>query len=664
VPLVQTRSFCRLCQAMCGIVVHVDGDRVVRISGDADHPVSEGYTCPKGRSLPEVHHDPARLADPRWEQTLDGLAARLAEVIDRHGPGAIGAYRATHFAFDAAGRAVADRFFRALPTAQLYSAVTVDAPNKTLVPDLVAGAPFVFPQVDWDAARLLLVVGQNPIVSHGHSVARPNALVALRRLRERGGAIVVADPRTTETARLADVHLPLRPGSDPALLAGLVRAVLDGGAADTTFLAECADPASVEALSRLVEPFTPAVVARRCAVDRGLVDDAVALLLATGRLAVQTGTGVSMGTAPNVGEWLAWALGAVTGSLDRPGGVLFNPGALRPQEERLVMRPRFDPGADPASRPDLHAAYGELPCTALADEIDAGHLRALFVLGGNPLTTLPDSERLRRSFADLDVLAVCDIRATETTAVATHVLPVAGQLERADLTSFLDLYFPFPFVQYSPPVVAPPPGRPPMWRIFAGLGHRLGLAGFADLETETDDTILAGTTRRSRVPWQSLTAAPSGVAPPEVPGPGWLIPKRLPRGTLDLAPPELVAQFRAWDATPLNAGLVLINRRRLRQTNSMLRDAADAPGLLMHPEDCRRLGVTAGQPVLIRSSTGSTTAAVEMTESIRPGVVSLPHGWSTPGVNRLTSSADAVDPLTGMPQLGGFPVIVAPLNLS
>ncbi len=654
----QFRTFCRMCQAMCGIVVHVDGERVVRVTGDADHPVSEGYTCPKGRSLPEVHHDPARLADPLWEQTLDGLAARLAEIIDRHGPGAVGAYRATHYAFDTAGRAVADRFFRALPTSQLYSAVTVDAPNKTLVPDLIAGAPFVFPQVDWEAARLLLVVGQNPIVSHGHSVARPNALVALRGLRARGGAIVVADPRTTETARLADVHLPVRPGSDPALLAGLVRAVLDAGAADTGFLAECADPASVEALSRLVEPFTPAVVAQRCSVDQGLVEESISLLLAAGRLAVQTGTGLSMGVAPNVGEWLAWALGAVTGSLDRPGGVLFNPGALRPQEERLVMRPRFDPGADPASRPDLHAAYGEMPCTALADEIDAGVLRALFVLGGNPLTTLPDSDRLRRSFAALDVLAVCDIRATETTEVATHVLPVAGQLERSDLTSFLDLYFPFPFVQYSPAAVQPPAGRPPMWRIFAGLGRRLALPGFADLEAETDDTILAGTARRSRVPWDSLIAAPSGVAPTGTPGPGWLIPKRLPRGTLDLAPPELATQFEAWQDAPHDASLILVNHRKLRQTNSMLRDPAQPPGLLMHPDDGRRLGFTAGQPVRITSATGSTTAALELTDSIRPGVVAMPHGWSTPGVNRLTSATDGVEPLTGMPRLGGFAVTV------
>ena len=658
------RSFCRLCQAMCGIVVDVDGDRVVRVAGDPDHPVSEGYTCPKGRALPAVHHDPARLADPAWEETVDGLASRLGAIVERHGPGAIGAYRATHWAFDGAGRAVADRFFRALPTTQLYSAVTVDAPSKTLVPDLVAGAPFVFPVPDWEATRLLLLVGQNPVVSHGHSTARPNALVTLRRLRARGARLVVADPRRTETARLADVHLPLRPGSDPALLAGLVRAVFEAGEADAAYLAGCAHAGSVEHLRRLVEPFTPAVVAQRCNVEPALVEAAIAAVLDAGRLSVQTGTGVSMGPASNIGEWLAWALGAVTGSLDRPGGVLFNPGVLRPQDQGLVTRPRHGgPGCDPASRPDLRASYGEIPCTALADEIDADSLRALFVLGGNPLTTLPGSARLRRSFAALDVLAVCDIRSTETTAAATHVLAVAGQLERADLTSFLDGYFPFPFAQHTAPVVAPAPGRPPMWRIFARLGRRLGLPGFADLEEETDDTLLAGVARRSRVPFAELAAAPGGVAPTGVPGPGWLIPDRLPAGRLDLAPPELVAQFTAWRSTPDSPpgpSLVLVNRRELRQSNSMLRSGAAPPPLLMHPDDATRLGLVDAQPVRLASTVGATDATVAVTDAIRPGVVSLPHGWPTPGVNELTSATAGVDPLTGMPLLTGIAVEVLP----
>jgi anaerobic selenocysteine-containing dehydrogenase len=658
----EVRSFCRLCNAMCGIVVHVDGDRVVKVAGDPDHPFSEGYTCPKGRALPAVHHDPARLDEPlvrdasgglaprTWDEVLDDLAARLTAIIDRHGPDAVAVYRATHWAFDTTGRAWSDRFFANLPTRQQYSAVTLDAPNKTLVPDIVAGAPFLFPVVDWETTRLLVIVGQNTVVSHGHAVARPNALVALRRIQERGGTVVVADPRTTETARLADLHLPLRPGSDPAFLAYLVRHVLRGRA-DEEFLDQCADPESVQRLREAVEPYD----LERTAAECGLAFPALlrtAELVGAGRLSIQTGTGISMGPAPNVGEWLSWALAAVTGSLDRPGGVLFNPGFLRPQEERLTVRPRHS-GPGPASRPELAAAYGERPASALPDEIESGAIRALFVLGGNPITALPGSARTTRALRSLDLLAVCDIRHTETTDLAGYLLPVAGQLERADVTSFLDLAFPKPFVQYGPPAVACPPGRWPMWRVFAALGERLGLVGFAGASARTDDEVLAGAATRARMPWQQIRSARSGVEAPDAPGPGWLIPGRLPR-PLDLAPAEMVDQFRAY--RPPVGPLLLVNGRRLRQANSVLRDGHKSPTLVLHPGDAARHHMTAGQRVTIRSEHGATTAEIEISESIRAGAVWLPHGWTEPEVNSLTSGTSDVEPLTGMPRFGSVPV--------
>lgn len=216
------RTFCRLCQALCGVLGEVDGDRVLRVTGDADHPLSRGYTCSKGRSLPEYHHDPHRLRSPlvrrhgklcptSWEEALGLIAGSLASLREEHGAESIGVFQATHAYMDAAGRALAQQFFLALETPQFYSTVTFDAPNKTLVPDLVAGAPFAFPIVDWDEARLVLLVGQNPVVSHGHAAGVSRPRVRLRGVRDRGGAVVVVDPRETETARLADVHLRVRP---------------------------------------------------------------------------------------------------------------------------------------------------------------------------------------------------------------------------------------------------------------------------------------------------------------------------------------------------------------------------------------------------------------------------------------------------------------------
>ena len=198
-----------------------------------------------------------------------------------------------------------------------------------------------------------------------------------------------------------------------------------------------------------------------------------------------------------------------------------------------------------------------------------------------------------------------------------------------------------------------------MWRIFAGLGRRLGLSGFAELEAEADDAILAAAARRSRVPWETLRAAPSGAAPTDIPAPGWLIPKRLPRGILDLAPPELVDQLHAWQSAAAEPELVLVNRRELRQTNSMLRDGARRPALLMHPDDAASLGLAPDQPVRISTPDGSTAATLDVTAAIRPGAVSLPHGWNAPAVNALTSSSTDVEPLTGMPRLSGLAVEVA-----
>lgn len=218
------RTFCRLCQSLCGVLAEIDGDRVVRVKGDAEHPLSQGYTCTKGRSLPEYHHDPHRLQRPlmrvngelravSWSDALDLVAANLNALRAEGDVESIGVFQGTHAYMDAAGRALAKKFFLALGTPQFYSTVTLDAPNKTLVPDLIAGTPFAFPVIDWDEVRTVVLVGVNPVVSHGHATGTSRPRVRLRGVRDRGGSIVVADPRETDTARLADVHLRVQPSA-------------------------------------------------------------------------------------------------------------------------------------------------------------------------------------------------------------------------------------------------------------------------------------------------------------------------------------------------------------------------------------------------------------------------------------------------------------------
>lgn len=679
--MADVRTFCRICNALCGIVVTTDGQRVLRVRGDPDHPVSRGYTCAKGRALPAMLHHPDAIHTPLrrdpvgdlrpvdWDEALGVLASSIEATAARYGPLAVGAYRGTHWAFDCNGRAAAERFFRELGTHQLYSSVTIDTPNKNLVPDLVVGSPYVFPVPDWEHTRLLVVLGQNPLLSHGHVAVRPDALSALRSVQGRGGTVVVVDPRLTESARHADLHLRPRPGTDAALLAHLVRDVL-AHRPDAAYLAACADASSVGRLRDAVEPFDEDATERRTGVPGAQLGRLRALVRSVPRLSCVTGTGISMGPTPNVAEWLAWALGIVTGSLDRPGGMVVNPGVLRPLEQGLVARPRRS-GPAPRSRPGPGHWYGELPTAVLADEILAGEVRTLFVLGGDPMTAFPDTGRTARALAALDELVVLDVVPTETTALASLVLPVAHQLERADLPLFSDGVYPVPFSQYGARAVPPGGDRRPMWWVFASLAHRLGQElgetvrhAMAEPGTPSaDDRLLALGAARSRIPWERLRAAPSGLVDGTAPEPGWLVPGMLPGGRLELCPAELTAQLRDWRDRPDPPGLLLLSRRMARQMNSVLRerDGGTGPGrrptLLLSPADAQRLGLSDGDRVTVSTATGATGAVLEVTAAVPPGTTTLPHGWDEPRVNALTSSSE-VDPLTGMPQLSALPVQV------
>jgi anaerobic selenocysteine-containing dehydrogenase len=665
------RSFCRICQAHCGILVELDGEQVVRVSGDPDHPLSQGYTCSKGRALGLAHHDPDGLRQPElhgepttWDALLGDLAASLRRIVDEHGPDAIALYRSTAWILDTTARSIVDRWTRAIGTRQLYSPNTIDTPNRMLVPDLVLGAPFVQPVVDWERTELLLAVGSNLVVSHGHATSVTDPIRRIREIQQRGGKVVVADPRRTETARLADLHLQVRPGTDAALLAHFVAQRLDGRC-DQAYVEAHAEPGSLDRLREAVAPYDRDAVAALCDIGLDELDAADALVRTPERLSPTTGTGVSMGPAPNAGEWLSWALAMVTGSLDREGGLLFNPGVIRPQSDTgPTTLPRVT-APSPSSRPEHTHFYGEYPSAILADEILAGNVRAVLCFGGNIASSFPDAARTEAALRSLDVFAVSDLHRTRTAELATHLLPTCGQLERHDVTYFIDQAFPVPFAQYTPPVVEPIGDRRELWRVMADLCERMGIALPPVTATGDSRELVRSIVKRARVPFEEIEAAPSGLAVDGLPT-EWLVPDRLPRGALDLAPEPLVAELARWRTAAVRpaGSLQLICRRLPHQMNSDLQELprqqrAPYPTLLMHPDDATRRALGDGAHVVVASPSGTTHAVVERTDSIRAGVVSLPHSWRDPDVNALTSAA-ALDPLTGMPRFSGFEVEVAP----
>ncbi len=654
-------SYCRICAAACGIAVTVEGERVVRVRGDAGHPVSRGYTCSKGRGLADWHHSPRRLDRPRlhgaevgWPALLDHLAAALGEVIAVDGADAVGLYLATGMAYDAAGQVSSAMWFASLASRSFYTAATVDNAPVLVAADLVAGNPMLSPVWDARAAGLLLLVGTNPVVSHGYGTALPDPVRHLRDHRAAGGRLWVVDPRRSESAALADGHLAVRPGSDVEVLAALASALLDEGA-DMEELERYCEATDLEALRLALHPFTVERAALAAGVEIGAID----LLLADirrhpGRLAILCGTGTTMSADGIVVEWLRWVLLILTGSLDRAGGMRFQHGPLgrlRPPRAGTADAP---PG--PRSRPDLASVVGQQPAVALVDEIEAGHLRALVVTGGNPIGALPEPDRVRAALARLDVLAVVDVCESELVALATHVLPATGQLERTDITLAANLSV-RSGAQATSPVVAPGGERRPVWWMLANVARRMGgdLLGGVDPDDLSDELYLRGMMARSHLDADELFAAgPRGVD--VAPEHGWVHETMLPGGRWRIAPDVLLARL-ASRSEPDHRPLVLAPRREMAWSNSVRYGRGDGGAVVRaHPDDVP--GFTDGDAIEVRSDHGALAATVAVDRNVRRGVVSITHNAHEPGPGLLTSTQVEVDPLTGMPHASGVPVSV------
>ncbi|MCV7428799.1 molybdopterin-containing oxidoreductase family protein [Mycobacterium montefiorense] len=656
------RSFCRICTSVCGILVDVDGDEVVRVRGDQDHPFSRGYCCPKGRALPLLHHHPDRLERPRirvdgalqdtsWDTCLDDLGTRLKDIIDRHGPQSVGFYFST---MESAGFRMAEALHAAIGTPAKFSPLTIDGTAKPLVSDLVGGFMGLSGRTDLDECDFLMLVGANPVVSHGHAISMPNPTGTVRAIARRGQVWVI-DPRRTETARLASGHLAPRPSTDHAVLAYLVREVLrDGMKSDVPVQ-------GIDELTAAVEPFTlehTAAFADVPAAELTLLREAVR---AAKCVAVETGTGVTMtAERANVTQWLAWVLMILTGAMNRPGGTWFHPGFAYQLEtfgDLLPVTPvegSFGPG--PRSRPEAQAFINEWPCAVLPDEIAAGNIRALINVGGSLVTSFPETGKLIPALQNLEVFATTEIINNETTELATHVLPTKDPLERPDITIH-DILSSQVSVQYSCAVVDPVGERRSMWWVFAEIGRRLGydLSSLGDPDTSTDDDVLAVLLAGARTKYDEVAATGWAEAPRELPA-AWVEEHVGRMGGWRLAPPLLVDQLAALEPTP---PLVMVPRRQRRKLNGQLDFLGEAAEILISPQDGAAAGVVSGRRVTVRSANGELTGIAKVDEAMRRGAVSIPHGHHDANVNRLTNKDD-IDVVTGMVRYSGIAVSLHP----
>lgn len=663
----QHLTTCRLCPAFCGMVVELEGDRVIRASGDEGHPISRGYLCPKGRSLPAFHHHPDRLDRPAlngepssWDATLDDLAARLGALVEAHSPEAVGYYTASGGAYDSAGRATVASFFRKLGSHQRYSAVTVDSAPAMRAAQLVTGylwdlRPEWFP--DEQAPKLAVILGSNPVVSHGYlGLMLSDPVRWIRDYRAQGGELWVVDPRRTETARFADHHLAPRPGSDAVLLAWLARELLHEGA-DREELDRYVAADDVDRLRAALAPFTLEVATARTGLAAQELTDLLAAIRQAGKIGLTTGTGLTFGPHALTAQWLRWVVLILTGSVDHEGGMWVGAGWFDPLEQRQDWHPVAEdarPGA-PRSRPDLPMWFNEVPCAAMVDEIESGHLKALVINGGSPLTAFPEPERLLAALRSLDLLVVVDVMSNELTAMATHALPSASLLERSDMPGGWAHH-----MAYSPQLVPVGEDRRQSWWIYAQLGRRLGLDVLDGLDPDeaSDEQLLVRAAAGGRHPPEALQAAgPRGML---IPRPyGWVHERALPDGRWRIAPEVMLERLPDLLAEPENDGrLRLVSGRELHNHNRMgygrfgfdrfNADDKQAP-IGLHPSDAAERGIGEGDIVELRGDQGAVRASARLDRNLRPGTVHMVHGWVAKNVCNLASPA--IDPESGQPML-------------
>jgi anaerobic selenocysteine-containing dehydrogenase len=702
---------CPFCEATCGLEIETEGREVVSVRGDAQDVLSRGFICPKAYGIKQLHEDPDRLTRPlvrrdgelvevSWDEAFEEIDRRLAPILAEHGRNSVAVYVGNPNAHNLAALVYGPVWLRALGSRNVYSASTVDQMPKQVSAGLMFGTLLSVPVPDLDRCEHLLLLGANPLVSNGSLLTAPDMRGRLRAIRERGGKVVVIDPRRTRTAEVADEHHFIRPGMDALLLAAMACTLVEEGLDAPGALSEHLN--GLDEVRELVRGFPPEAVASACGIEAGEIRRMARELAAADRAAVYGRIGTCTQEFGTLASWLVDVLNVLTGNLDREGGAMFT---------RAAAGQKNSSGAGGSGRGaalgrwasrvrGLPEMYGELPAAVLAEEIDTpgdDQVRALVTVAGNPLVSTPNSGRLERAVEGLDFMLCLDIYVNETTRHADVILPAPEPLEKSHYDLALYQLATRNVANYSPAVLEPE--GPAEWETLLRLaGVVSGQGAHADVEA-LDAMVIGALVARelaapgSRVAGREaadllddleprrgadrvldfmLRVGPYGDAfgsdpdgltldvlerNPHGVDLGPLAPRlpdvlRTPSGSAELAPEAIVAdvgRLRAAMERERNGGLLLIGRRQLRSNNSWMHNlpalvkGKESCTLHVHPDDAVRLGLADGGRALVRSAAGELEAPVEITDDIMPGVVSIPHGWGhdAPGARLAVASQHA-----------------------
>jgi anaerobic selenocysteine-containing dehydrogenase len=681
---------------------------------------------PDRLTQPMVRRD-GELLETTWEDAFAAVAEGLQRVIGATGGSSVGIYLGNPNAHTIAGALYGPAVIRALGTRNIFSASTLDQMPKHVACGYLYGNPLAFTVPDLDRTDYLVIIGGNPLVSNGSLATAADFVGKLKALRHRGGRLVVLDPNRTRTAEMADRHLAVRPGTDGALLFAIVHVLFDEDLVDLGGLAD--HVTGVEQVRAAAVDFPPEAVAEHCGVSAEEIRTLAREIGAARTAAVYGRMGTSTVEFGTVTSWLVDVVNILTGNLDRPGGVMFasSPIASAPRPARPGRG--FITGRWHSRVSGHPEALSELPTVALAEEIEApgdGQIRAVITIAGNPVLSAPDGPRLSEALDTVDFMLSVDPYLNETTRHADVILPPPPPSRAGHFDIALSAAVVRNNARYSPPVLPLADGRPDECEILSRLALIvLGMGPHAE-PTLVDDQVIAGTLGKEVADPDSPVAGRTveGLTAMLPDGPGYerrldmmlrlgpfgdafgarpdgltlqrlkdnphgidlgaltsQIPEilRTPSGMVELAPAPILADIPRLHASlgGHDDGFLLIGRRQLRSNNSWMHNLPALSGgsnqctLQIHPEDASRLGVT--DLAVVTGPGGKLEVPVEITDAIRPGVVSLPHGWGhtapgtrmsvaarNPGVNVNSLFDDSLlDPLSGNAVLNAVPVEIA-----
>ncbi|MDG2050744.1 MAG: molybdopterin-dependent oxidoreductase [Myxococcota bacterium] len=701
---------CPLCEAMCGLRIQIEAGQVTKIRPNPKDVWSQGYMCPKGAALGELHHDPDRIRFPQikregrfvavsWSEAFDEIHRRLPPIIESDGIEAMTVYFGNPVAHNFSLSRYAAAFIPMSNIPVTYSAGTVDQWPKNLSSALLFGGMWTFPIPDVDRCEYLIVMGANPHASQGSLLACADLLGRMDAIRERGGRVIVIDPRRTGTVEHADEWLAIRPGGDAALLMAWVNVLFEENRVDLGEL-----EGRVEGLDRVAlacRPFTPEAVVDRTGLAADDIRRIARELASADRAAVYGRIGTCNQEFGTLASWLVDVVNILTAHLDRPGCAMFaNPIAWSLTSFRP---PEF---ADGYSFGRWHSrvrgapeVLGQFPASCLSEEIATpgpGRIRALLTIAGNPVLSTPGGDRLDKALPELDFMISIDNWINETTQHADVILPGQSVLEQPHYDEMIWSWAVRSAGKFSPALFDLPEGAWAEWEVLLMLAALVNGASPESIDLEALDQLFftglvagfaqsPGSTIEGRDPAEIVALTP-GCGPERIldfqirTGPfgegygadpeGLTLAKvkAEPNG-IDLGPMrprldqvistksgnvELAPEYILGDLPRLEEslecsqdGLQLISRRHVRSNNSWMHNAPalmtgkDRCTLLIHPEDARPRGLEDGMQAEVQSRAGRVEVAVEVTEEMRPGVVCLPHGFGhdRPGTRLAVASA-------------------------